>query len=117
MAEGKSREGWEPEIGRGLSLAEVIEEAFDYRGDVTVVGTDDTEMVGYLFNRDGDVAEPFIQMFDQTGTGPIRIPYAEIRTIRFTGRDTAAGKSYEAWLRRKAEQQSAEERAKPAPRV
>jgi hypothetical protein len=40
-------------------------------------------------------------MFDLDGAGPLTIPYKAIRTIRFTGRDTAAGNSYAAWLRAK----------------
>jgi len=41
-------------------------------------------------------------MFDTAGEGPITIPYAGIRAIRFTGKDPAAGNSYTAWLDRKA---------------
>jgi hypothetical protein len=100
-------EGWTPAVDVEVSLEEVIERAFDYRGDVTVVRRDGTEMIGYLFNRNAEVAEPFVQMFDRAGDGPFRIAYADIRTIRFTGRDTAAGKSYEAWLRRKTEHPTA----------
>ena len=96
-------EGWEPAVGVEVSLEEVVDRAFDYRGDVTVVRGDGTELVGYLFNRNGEVREPFVQLFDRAGDGPFTIRYAEIRTIRFTGKDTAAGKSYEAWLRRKTE--------------
>ena len=100
-------EGWTPAVGVEVSLEEVIERAFDYRGDVTVVRRDGTELIGYLFNRHAEVAEPFVQMFDHAGDGPFRIAYADIRTIRFTGRDTAAGKSYDAWLRRKTERPTA----------
>ena len=96
-------EGWEPVVGVETSLEEIVDLAFDYRGDVTVVRRDGTEAVGYLFNRNAEVPERFIQMFDRAGDGPFTIHYAEIRTIRFTGKDTAAGKSYEAWLRRKTE--------------
>ena len=81
------------------SLAEVVEHAFDYRGDVTVVRRDGAELVGYLFNRDADAATPFVQLFAASGGDPVTIPYAEIRAIRFTGRDTASGNSYAAWLR------------------
>lgn len=101
--EGSFLEGWAPAVGAETSLEDVIERAFDYRGDVTVVHHDGTELAGYLFNRDAEVREPFVQMFDRAGDGPITIPYAEIRTIRFTGKDPAAGKSYDAWLRRKTE--------------
>jgi hypothetical protein len=102
-----SLEGWAPEPGVSLSLREIVEHAFDYRGNTVVVKTDGTELEGYVFNRNADVPEPFIQMFDLAGAGPLTIPYAAIRTIRFTGKDTAAGNSYAAWLKRK-EQQKAE---------
>lgn len=101
-------EGWTPEITGPRTLADVIDRAFDYRGDVTVVRRDGAELVGYLFNRNAEVPEPFIQMFDRTGNGPFTIPYAKIATIRFTGKDTAAGKSYEAWVRRKGERPAAD---------
>ena len=100
-------EGWEPAVGVEVSLEDVVERAFDYRGDVTVVRQDGSEVIGYLFNRNAEVARRFVQMFDRAGEGPLTIPYAEIRTIRFTGKDTAAGKSYEAWLRRKTERPTA----------
>ena len=100
MTDEQTLEGWVP--GPDVSLADVIERAFDYRGNVTVVRRDGTELVGYLFNRDASVAEPFVQMFDAAGDGPITIPYATIRAILFTGKDTAAGSSYTAWLDRKA---------------
>jgi hypothetical protein len=94
-----SFEGWSPEVGEGVTLAEVIERAFDYRGDVTIVRRDGSEIVGYLYNREAEVAQPFVQVFPQQGGGELTVPYAEIRTVRFTGRDTAAGNSYAAWLR------------------
>ena len=103
----ESLEGWEPTVGVDASLAEVVARAFDYRGDVTVVRRDGVEVVGYLFNRDAEAARPFVQMFDRAGEGPFTIPYEDIRTIRFTGKDPAAGTSYEAWLRRKAERPNA----------
>ena len=101
MMDGATLEGWVPEIGPGLSLADVVDKAFDYRGNVTVVLTDGAEIEGYLFNRNADAPVPFVQMFDLNGGGPHTLSYREIRTIRFTGRDTAAGNSYAAWLRAK----------------
>jgi hypothetical protein len=95
----RSLEGWDPGRVEGPDLAFVVERAFDYRGDVTVVHRDGHELVGYLFNRDVDVREPFVQMFARDGGESVTIPYADIASIRFTGRDTAAGNSYAAWLR------------------
>ena len=101
MTDETTREGWAPEVGGDLSLASIIDKAFDYRGNVTVVKIDGAEMVGFLFNRNPEGPDPFVQMFDLDGAGPLTIPYHAIRTIRFTGRDTAAGNSYAAWLRAK----------------
>jgi len=92
-------EGWDPGPLEGAALAEAVERAFDYRGDVTVLRRDGGELVGYLFNRDADAATPFVQLFAVSGGDPVTNPYADIRSIRFTGRDTAAGNSYAAWLR------------------
>ena len=97
--EEKSLEGWAPDIHDAVTLAEVVDRAFDYRGDVTVLLDDGRELNGYLFNRNPDAAEPFVQMFERDRTDPSSIPYARIRAIRFTGKDTAAGNSYAAWLR------------------
>jgi hypothetical protein len=99
--EEKSLEGWAPDIRDAAMLAEVVDRAFDYRGDVTVLLNDGREVVGYLFNRNRDVAEPFVQLFERDRSDASSIPYARIRAIRFTGRDTAAGNSYAAWLRSK----------------
>jgi hypothetical protein len=94
-------ESWDPGPLEGAALADVIEQAFDYRGDVTLVRENGSELVGYVFNRNAAAATPFVQVFATDGGDPITIPYADIRSIRFTGRDTAAGTSYAAWLRRR----------------
>lgn len=99
MSEERTLEGFVPP--EDVDVAEVVEHAFDYRGDVTVVRCDGGEVVGYLFNRNRDVAAPFVQVFPSTGSDAVTIPFADIRTIRFTGKDTAAGTSYAAWLRRR----------------
>jgi hypothetical protein len=96
-----SLQGWVPEIGPYLTLAEVIEHAFDYRGNVALVRRDGSELVGYLSNRDAGAAEPFVQIIDEQGDGPIRVPYADIVNILFTGKDPAEGNSWKAWIERK----------------
>lgn len=105
-----SLDGRVPVIGEGFTLVEVIERAFDYRGNVTVIRTDGSEVVGFVFNRNADVPEPFIQIFDQTGNGPFKILYSEIANVKFTGKDMASGKSWAAWVQRK-ERESAEKAA------
>ena len=107
--EESSLEGWEPVVGQDVSLDRLVDLAFDYRGDVTLAKADGSELVGYLFNRERNVPEPFVQMFDRAGNGPFMVKYAEIRAIRFTGKDTAAGQSYEAYQKRKAQGKAAPE--------
>ncbi|MFQ5897484.1 MAG: hypothetical protein ACE5JN_04475 [Candidatus Methylomirabilia bacterium] len=104
-------EGWVPNLGEYLTLAEVVDLAFDYRGNTTVVKVDGTEVEGYIFDRNAETPEPFVQIFDLAGNGPLKIPYAEIRNIKFTGRDLAAGNSWLAWLEHK-EREKAERAAR-----
>src|SRR5207245_10254035 len=91
MSDTESPEGWVPAIGHGVTLEEVVERAFDYRGNVTVVKADGTRLEGYVFNRNRDVEVPFVQVFDRDGAGPLALLSADIRTILFTGKDTPAG--------------------------
>ena len=110
MIDEQTLEGWVPDPD--VPLSEVIDRAFDYRGNVTVERADGAPLVGYLFNRNAHARDPFVQMFDLAGEGPITIRYADIRSIRFSGKDTAAGQSYAAWLERKA---AARAEGKPTP--
>ena len=107
--EQPSREGWDPGPLDTGQLAEVIEHDFDYRGDVTLVLDDGRQVEGYLFNRNRDVAEPFVQVYERTQSGASTIPYARIRAVRFTGKDTAAGNSYAAWRQRREAAKAASE--------
>ena len=96
-----SLEGWVPDVGQYLTLEEVVEFAFDYRGNTTIVRADGTEFVGYIFNRNTYGPEPFIEYFDESGEGPFTLRYSELANVKFTGKDTAAGNSWKAWLERK----------------
>ena len=104
-AEERSLEGWSPEPSPELPLAAIVDLAFDYRGNVTLVMRDGSERVGFVSNRDARAA--VLQAFDEEGNGPVTIPYAELRTIRFSGRDTAAGTSWKAWTERREREKRA----------
>jgi hypothetical protein len=113
MTEERSLEGWAPVVGRDGSLPEIVELALDYRGDVTVTRTDGSELTGYVYNRDGRGPDASLDMVDPDGVVH-RLRYADLRALAFTGKDAAAGKSYEAWRRRKAEGR-AEAAVNPSP--
>ena len=101
MAEEPSLEGLTPEAGDAADLARVVDMAFEYRGDVSVDRKDGSTIVGYLYNRNAEGKEPFVELIEAATEARLHVPYDAIRTIRFTGKDTAAGKSYDAWTRRR----------------
>jgi len=86
---------------------EAIDKAFDYRGDVTLQVRGET-VEGFIFNRDPQVAPPRIEMFIKGSDEPRIIPYADIESVAFTGKDTANGKSWDAWVSKKASERQAE---------
>lgn len=89
-------------------LAEAVEQAFDYRGDVTLELTSGVTIEGYVFNQFPSGPRPFLQLFPKQESGTIEIPYADITAIAFTGKDTASGKSWEAWVTKKESQRRTE---------
>jgi hypothetical protein len=101
MGDERSLEGWDPSDEDGVTLVELVDHAFVYRGDVSLETVDGRTIVGYLFNRDTAVSTPFAEVMETETGARLRFPYAQIRTIRFTGRDTAAGQSWDAWQRRR----------------
>ena len=92
----------------GAELAEAVELAFDYRGDVTLELTSGGTVVGYLFNRDSAGPEPWIEIFPVDDAAPRRIAYAQLASLAFTGEDTANGRSWEAWVSKKESERRAE---------
>ena len=89
-------------------LAEALERAFDYRGDVTLELRSGERIEGYIFNRCADDPSPSLQMYLAGDSTPRRIRYAEIVAVMFTGEDTASGKSWEAWVKKKESFRKAE---------
>lgn len=82
----------------------LVERAFRFRGDVTITTADGGETTGYLYNRDSTGPEPYAQLFESALGLDVSIPYAAIAGVRFTGRDTASGKHFESFQRRRAGQ-------------
>jgi hypothetical protein len=116
--EQRPLEGREFKPATLAELAEAIEQAFDYRGDVTLRLKSGQSIEGYLFNRVGTGATALVQFYPQDRAEAVEIPYAEIVAIAFTGEDTASGKSWEAWVSKKDAQRRAEtQRAEAAARA
>lgn len=90
-----------------MTLRDEIEKAFDYRGDVTLHLVSGETVEGYLFNRDLDASPPRVEVYPKDADHARAIECAHISRIEFTGKDTAAGRTWEAWLE-KVEQAKAE---------
>ena len=101
---------WQPATEE--ELREGLEKAFDYRGDVTIVRKDGSSVEGYIFDRRtaATLSQSFIRLFPKGEAAKISIPYSDIASLTFTGRDTAAGKSWEAWLKKYWEKKAAGEK-------
>ncbi len=103
VAPGTIREGmqgWVPELASEEELRIALEKAFDYRGDVTLTLKDNSKIEGYLFDRmtGSSLTTSFVRILPKDSHQKLKIAYADIAALAFTGRDTAAGKSWEAWV-------------------
>lgn len=93
-------------------LREGLEKAFDYRGDITLTLKDGRKVEGYLFDRrTGNTLEDSCVRLLPADSGPkATVRYSEIAGVAFTGRDPAAGKSWEAWVKKYWEKKAAGEK-------
>ncbi len=106
-------EGWIPELASEEELRNALEKAFDYRGDVTITLKNETKIEGYIFDRvtGPTLSASFVRVLLKDSNQRHKASYSEIAALAFTGRDTAAGKSWEAWTRKYWEKRTAGERS------
>ena len=110
-----------PSQGDAIDLASVAETerkrafdaAFDYRGDVTLTLADGTAVECYVFDRRAGTTlrDSYVRVMLPGGGEKRTIAYDAIRGLAFSGRDTAAGKTWESWVRRYVEKRLAGEHA------
>lgn len=115
IAAGREREqleGWVPELATEDELREALEKAFDYRGDITVTRKDGSQVQGYLFDRrtGTTLANSFVRIIPINEKSKLIIAYSEIAALAFTGRDNAAGKTFDAWVKKYWEKKAAGEK-------
>jgi len=115
VAEGREREqleGWVPSLVSDEEIHQAFEKAFDYRGDVTITRKDGSQIVGYLFDRRSgfSLTDSFVRIIPANAPTKVNIAYSDIAALAFTGRDTAAGKTFEAWVKKYWEKKAAGER-------
>ncbi|MFY9689738.1 MAG: hypothetical protein WA369_09475 [Candidatus Acidiferrales bacterium] len=106
-------EGWIPSTATDPEIREALEKAFDYRGDITITLKDGRAIEGYVFDRKSkgaSLADCTIRLMPKNELGKLTIAYTEIAALAFTGRDTAAGKSFAAWVKKYNEKKAAGEK-------
>ncbi len=110
--EKENLEGWVPALASDAEVFEALEKAFDYRGDITITRKDGSQVTGYLFDRrtGTSLADSAVRIIPSTERTKLTIPYSEIAALAFTGRDTAAGKTFEAWVKKYWEKKAAGEK-------
>lgn len=96
-----------------VALLKALESAFDYRGDVTVTLVNGAVIEGYIFDRvrGATLDASYVRLLGPASDEKIRIAFSDIAGLAFSGRDTAAGKTFEAWIKRYIEKKMAGEKA------
>ena len=95
-------QGWVPPLESEETIREALEKAFDYRGDVRITRQDGSVVDGYLYDRrsGATLAESLVRILPADGSPRVNIPYSDVAALKFSDRDPAAGKSWEAWIRK-----------------
>ncbi len=111
-AKRQQLEGWVPELANENELREALEHAFDYRGDVLITKKDGSKVEGYVFDRrpGSGLADSVVRVLLKGSGTKTSVSYADIAALAFTGRDMAAGKSWENWVKQYWEKKAAGEK-------
>jgi hypothetical protein len=104
-------EGSVPSLANEEEVRNALEQAFDYRGDVSITRKDGATVEGYVFDRSSGsgLSDSFVRLLPKDGSPKIKISYSAIAALAFSGRDMAAGKSWENWVRHYWEKKAAGE--------
>jgi hypothetical protein len=111
-AEHEKLEGWVPELAGEDDLRSALEKAFDYRGDVTITTKSGERIEAFIFNRHTGItlADSYVQYFSPDSAVKQKLSYADIARLEFTGKDRAAGKHWEDWVKAYNERKAAGEK-------
>ncbi len=110
--EHEKLEGWIPELASEDDLKNALEKAFDYRGDVSITLKSGEKIEAYIFNRSTGptLAQSWVQYFAPNAPDKKKLSYADIVRLEFSGKDRAAGKHWEDWVKAYNERKAAGEK-------
>ncbi|HEX2327198.1 MAG TPA: hypothetical protein VHN74_00630 [Candidatus Angelobacter sp.] len=110
--EKQKLEGWVPAVASEEELRQALEKAFDYRGDVIITRKDGSKVEGYIFDRrtGKTLRDSQVRLYPKDSNQKVSVAYSDIAALSFSDRDPAAGKSWEAWVRKYWEKKAAGEK-------
>ena len=109
--EHENLEGWIPKFASDDAIREALEKAFDYRGDVTLTLKSGEKIEAYIFNRTtGATLADSSSSTSLPRRRKAQNSYAEIARLEFSGKDRAAGKHWEDWVKAYNEKKAAGEK-------
>ncbi len=105
-------EGWVPTLASDEDLRQALDKALDYRGDVTLTLKNGERIEAFIFNsKTGPtLAESFLQYYTPSSPEKRKLSYSDIARVEFTGKDRAAGKHWEDWVKAYNEKKAAGEK-------
>lgn len=106
-------QGLEANAEDRAALMAALEQAFDYRGDVTITRRSGETVAGYIFDRrtGQTLDDSYVRLIPADRDDKVEIVYADIAHLAFTGKDTAHGKTWENWIKRYVARKRAGEKA------
>ena len=110
--EHEQLEGSVPSLATEQDLKNALEKAFDYRGDITITLKSGEKIEAYIFNRQtgATLTDSFVQYFTPSAPDKRKLAYDQIARLEFSGKDRAAGKHWEDWVKAYAEKKAAGEK-------
>ncbi len=111
-AEHEELEGWVPQLSSEEDLRQALGKALDYRGDITLTLKNGERIEAFIFNsKTGPtLAESFLQYYTPSSNEKRKVSYFDIARVEFTGKDRAAGKHWEDWVKAYNEKKAAGEK-------
>jgi hypothetical protein len=111
-AEHQQLEGWVPTLASDEDLRQALDKALDYRGDVTITLKSGERIEAFIFNCQSGptLAESFLQYFTPNAPEKRKVSYADVARVEFSGKDRAAGKHWEDWVKAYNEKKAAGEK-------
>ena len=109
--EHENLEGWVPALATDDDLRQAMNKALDYRGDVTLTLKSGERIEAFIFNchSGATLVESWVQYYTPSAPEKRKVGYAEIARIEFSGKDRAAGKHWEDWVKAYNEKKAAGE--------